>query len=80
VYVAKGSHAFYGDAGIQWRIFGLANDLCGKGRVQVFTDADVQELTEPAEIVEFGFTVEPMVQPPVAKVLTKWQRFFANSL
>lgn len=74
VYVAKGSHAFYEDSGIQWRIMGLANDICGNGKIRVFTAADVQELNEPIE-VQFGFTVDPTSQSTNG-VLSKWERFW----
>lgn len=74
VYVAKGSHAFYENSGIQWRIMGFANDLCDNGKVQIFTEADVQELSEPTT-VKFGFTVDPTSQS-TEKVLSKWERFW----
>lgn len=74
IYVAKGSHAFYPNPGVHWRIMGFANDVCGEGAVKIYTEADVKELTEPQK-VEFGLIVEPTGQLPY-KILDDWQRFW----
>jgi hypothetical protein len=82
-YVAKGSHAFYPTPGIHWRIMGFANDVCcsteeKEEKMQIVTEADVEELregAEPVEVPEFGFAVDPAILT-VDRVLTGWQRFW----
>lgn len=74
VYVAKGSHAFYGEPGVHWRIMGFANDICRDGKRSTITESDVEELVRPV-VTEFGFTVEPTCLSP-DRILSKWQRFW----
>jgi hypothetical protein len=76
-YVAKGSHAFYMEKGIHWRIMGFLNDICSNGKSQIFNEDDVSDLSEPTTLqVPYDLTIDPTSQSPSHPVLSKWQRFW----
>jgi hypothetical protein len=77
VYVARNSHANYSSAGIHWRVFGLANDVCSeKGLHLRFSFASMIpsfDYTFPNGIALYK-DLRPNTPAP-EKVLSKWQKF-----
>ncbi len=48
-YIARGSHAFYPTGGTQWRVFGVANDICAKG---VGSEDSIVWNVQPNQMIE----------------------------